>query len=165
MKLQTRDSASPAELCRTLRQVNLFRARPDELLMDAATASEIMVTQPNEEIVRQGQALEGLYVIALERQPQLWWGLVHQWAVFHRNQLAALRQVAFESLRVPPLRALLDRASQFGTAALPEAPAELRLRQDELAQLLGMTRQSVNCEAKRLEREGHIRVVYGGIPL
>ncbi len=226
MKLQTRDSAGSAEICRTLRQVNLFRDWPDELLMGAAAASKVMEAQPNQEIVRQGQVLEGLYVIAsgeiaigvhnhdgrryvrryavrgqvygllsmldgkpstqyyitrvatkiifvpkhvvlaaLAREPQLWWGLVQQWAVFHRNQLAALHQVAFETLRVRLLRALLDYASQFGTTALPDAPTELRLTQDELAQLLGMTRQSVNREVKRLEGEGYIQVVYGGILL
>ncbi len=226
MKPQTRDSASPAELCGTLRQVGLFRDWTEELLMGAAAASKVMEAQPNEEIVRQGQVLKGLYVIAsgeiaigvhnrggrryvrryaargqvygllsmldgkpspqfyitrvatrivfvpkpvilaaLERQPRLWWGIVHQWAVFHRNQLAALHHLAFETLRVRLLRALIDYASQFGTTELPETPTELRLTRDELADLLGMTRQSVSREVKRLEREGHIKVVYGGILL
>ena len=52
-----------------------------------------------------------------------------------------------------------------GLREVPSTPLELRLNQDHLANLLGMTRQSVSREVKRLEREGHIEVIYGGILL
>ena len=79
--------------------------------------------------------------------------------------MAGLHELAFDNLRVRLIRALLDYARQFGSIALPETPLELRLTQDELANVLGMTRQSVSREVKRLEREGHILITYGGMML
>ena len=102
---------------------------------------------------------------ALEQQPKLWWGLMRQWAVYHRNHLAAIHQLAFEPVRMRLVRALFAYARQFGARDMPLGWTELRLTQDELADLLGVTRQSVSRELKRLEREGHIRIVYGGIEL
>ena len=102
---------------------------------------------------------------ALEQHPRLWWALVQQWAVYHRNHLDAIHRIAFEPLRARLLRALLEYATQFGAKEAPKQGAELQLTQDELAALLGVTRQSVSRELKRLEREGHIQIVYGGIVL
>lgn len=102
---------------------------------------------------------------ALDQYPRLWWGLIRQLAVYHRNHLAAIHQLAFDPLRVRLLRALFDYAAQFGASDVPQTYAKLRLTQDELADLLGVTRQSVSRELKRLEREGHVEVVYGGIVL
>ncbi|HZR03805.1 MAG TPA: Crp/Fnr family transcriptional regulator [Burkholderiales bacterium] len=226
MKLQAINEANATEIYRALRHVKLFCDWPDDLLMAAAQSSKIMDAKAGEQIVRQGQVLQGLYVIAsgeiaigvynkdgrryvrryaargevygllsmldgkgspqfyithvatkiifvpkavildaLEREPQLWWGIVRQWAVYHRNQLAALHQAAFETLRVRLLRALLDYASKFGAVELTNTPTKLRLTQDELAELLGVTRQTISRELKHLEREGHIQIMYRGILL
>lgn len=108
---------------------------------------------------------KAVILAVLERHPALWWGLVRQWAVYHRNHLDAIHQLAFESLRVRLVRALFDYATQFGAAEAPQTQAELRITQDEIAALLGVTRQTVSRELKRLEREGHIQIVYGGIVL
>lgn len=102
---------------------------------------------------------------ALDQHPRLWWSLVRQLSVYHRNHLAAIHQLAFDPLRVRLLRVLLSYAAQFGARGMPQTPVELRLTQDELADLLGVTRQSVSRELKRLEREGHVQVVYGGLVL
>lgn len=224
--MQTLDSATAIKCYQALRQVELFKAWPDELLMGAAKASRVIEARANQEIVRRGQILDGLYLIAcgelaigvfnhdgtryvrryagrgqvygllgmmdgkenpqfftarvastiivvpknvilaaLESHPALWWGIVHQWAGLHRTLLAGLQELAFDNLRMRLIRALLDYARQFGSNELPETPLELRLTQDELAHVLSMTRQSVSREIKRLEREGHIQVIYGGLKL
>ena len=102
---------------------------------------------------------------ALEREPALWAGVVEWWSAIHRRLLSSLHEIAFDSLRVRVIRALLAYARQFGMNDLPSQAVELRLNQDELSQMIGMTRQSVSREVKRLEREGLIDVVYGGIVL
>ncbi len=109
--------------------------------------------------------LKTVILSALDQHPRLWWGVIQQLAVYHRNHLAAIHQLAFDPLRVRLLRALFDYAAQFGARDLSQTHAALRLTQDELADLLGVTRQSVSRELKRLEREGHVQVVYGGIVL
>lgn len=224
--MQAIDSAAKSKCYQALRLIEFFKAWPDALLMDAAKTSRVIEAHANQEIVRRGQVVDGLYVIAsgelvigvfnhdgrryvrryagcgqvygllgmmdgkespqfftarvastiivvpkpailaaLESHPTLWWGIVHQWAGLHRTLLAGLHELAFDNLRVRLIRALLDYARQFGSIALPQTPLELRLTQDELANVLGMTRQSVSREVKRLEREGHIQVTYGGIKL
>ena len=194
--------------------------------MHAASSCTVIDARVDEDVVRQGQVLDGLYVIAsgelaigvlnrdgrryvrryagrdqvygllsmfdrkptpqffsarvtsrvifvpkavvleaLERHPELWWGVVQWWSGIHRALLAGLHEIAFDTLRVRLVRALLAYARQFGMRELPATPVELRINQDELARLLGMTRQSVSREVKGLERDGLIEVVYGGVVL
>jgi CRP-like cAMP-binding protein len=69
-----------------------------------------------------------------------------------------------------PLRALtawtlLDLAGRHGFQRDRLRMLNLRLSQDGLADLLGVTRQSTNRELKRLEREGIIRVCVSEIEL
>ena len=54
----------------------------------------------------------------------------------------------------------------YGTPSLSDAKAiriSLQLAQEELAQLLGASRQRVNQELKAMEREGLIRIEPGGL--
>ncbi len=216
----------PAETYRTLRNVSFFRAWPEELLMDAAAVCTVIDARAEEDVVRQGQVLDGLYVIAsgeiaigvqnhdgrryvrryagrdqvyglvsmfdrkptpqffsarvttrvifvpravvlaaLDRHPALWWNVVEWWTAMHRGLLAGLHEIAFDTLRVRLVRSLLAYARQFGMHELPATPLELRINQDELARLLGMTRQSVSREVKGLERDGLIAIIYGGVVL
>lgn len=76
-----------------------------------------------------------------------------------------------EDLNTLPLRArlakqLLHLARSYGVPSLSD-PAEVRiglqLAQEELAQLLGASRQRVNQELKTLEREETIRIELGGV--
>lgn len=76
-----------------------------------------------------------------------------------------------EDLNTLPLRArlakqLLHLARSYGLPSLSN-PDEIRiglqLAQEELAQLLGASRQRVNQELKAMEREGAIRIEPGGL--
>jgi CRP-like cAMP-binding protein len=76
-----------------------------------------------------------------------------------------------EDLNTLPLRArlakqLLHLARSYGVASLAndgEIRIGLHLAQEELAQLLGASRQRVNQELKGMEREGLIRIEAGGL--
>lgn len=221
-----RGIAIPAEAYRSLHNVAFFREWPEELLMNAAASCTVIDARADQDVVRQGQVLDGLYVIAsgeiaigvqnrdgrryvrryagrdqvyglvsmfdgkptpqffstrvtsrlifvpkavvleaLQRHPVLWWGVVDWWTEMHRGLLAGLHEMAFDTLRVRLVRSLLAYARQFGMHELPATPLELRINQEELARLLGMTRQSVSREVKGLERDGLIEIVYGGLVL
>lgn len=69
----------------------------------------------------------------------------------------------FEDLNTRPLRARLARqilllARSYGEAEGEETRIGLQLAQEDLAQLLGASRQRVNQELKRFERDGALRV-------
>ena len=76
-----------------------------------------------------------------------------------------------EDMATLPLRArlakhLLHLMRRFGPRHVPpgdEVPLGIVLVQDELAQLLGCSRQRVNVELKSMEREGVIRMAQRGI--
>jgi CRP/FNR family transcriptional regulator, cyclic AMP receptor protein len=76
-----------------------------------------------------------------------------------------------EDLNTLPLRArlakqLLHLARSYGVASLDhgqEVRIGLQLAQEELAQLLGASRQRVNQELKAMEREDAIRIEPGGL--
>jgi CRP/FNR family transcriptional regulator, cyclic AMP receptor protein len=76
-----------------------------------------------------------------------------------------------EDLNTLPLRArlakqLLHLVRSYGVASLAdgrEVRIGLQLAQEELAQLLGASRQRVNQELKSMEREGAIRIEPGGL--
>lgn len=76
-----------------------------------------------------------------------------------------------EDLNTLPLRArlakqLLHLARSYGVPSLGDANEVrigLQLAQEELAQLLGASRQRVNQELKTLEREAIIRIELGGV--
>jgi CRP/FNR family cyclic AMP-dependent transcriptional regulator len=76
-----------------------------------------------------------------------------------------------EDLNTLPLRArlakqLLHLARSYGVPCLAdgnETRIGLQLAQEELAQLLGASRQRVNQELKSMEREGAIRIEPGGL--
>jgi CRP-like cAMP-binding protein len=69
----------------------------------------------------------------------------------------------FEDLNTRPLRSRLARqllllAKSYGVAEGEQVRIGLALAQEDLAQLLGASRQRVNQELKSLEREGTLRV-------
>ncbi len=90
-----------------------------------------------------------------------------------RLQARRIRQLygLVEDLNTLPLRArlakqLLHLARSYGVASLADAGEiriGLQLAQEELAQLLGASRQRVNQELKAMEREGLIRIEPGGL--
>ena len=76
-----------------------------------------------------------------------------------------------EDLNTLPLRArlakqLLHLARSYGVPSLSDSSEiriGLQLAQEELAQLLGASRQRVNQELKAMEREGAIRIEPAGL--
>jgi CRP/FNR family cyclic AMP-dependent transcriptional regulator len=90
-----------------------------------------------------------------------------------RLQARRIRQLfgLVEDLNTLPLRArlakqLLHLVRSYGVASLAdgnEVRIGLQLAQEELAQLLGASRQRVNQELKTMEREGAIRIEPGGL--
>ena len=90
-----------------------------------------------------------------------------------RLQARRIRQLfgLVEDLNTLPLRArlakqLLHLVRSYGVASLADASEmriSLQLAQEELAQLLGASRQRVNQELKSMERENAIRIEPGGL--
>ncbi|MCZ2105027.1 MAG: Crp/Fnr family transcriptional regulator, partial [Burkholderiales bacterium] len=90
-----------------------------------------------------------------------------------RLQARRIRQLfgLVEDLNTLPLRArlakqLLHLARSYGVTSLAhdgEVRIGLHLAQEELAQLLGASRQRVNQELKAMERENTIRIEPGGL--
>ena len=90
-----------------------------------------------------------------------------------RLQSRRIRQLygLVEDLNTLPLRARLAKqlnhlVRSYGTPSLSDAKAiriSLQLAQEELAQLLGASRQRVNQELKQMEREQVIRIEPGGL--
>jgi len=90
-----------------------------------------------------------------------------------RLQARRIRQLygLVEDLNTLPLRARLAKQlnhllRSYGVPSLSDAKAiriSLQLAQEELAQLLGASRQRVNQELKQMEREQIIRIEPGGL--
>ena len=90
-----------------------------------------------------------------------------------RLQSRRIRQLygLVEDLNTLPLRERLAKqlnhlVRSYGTPSLSDAKAiriSLQLAQEELAQLLGASRQRVNQELKQMEREQVIRIEPGGL--
>ena len=90
-----------------------------------------------------------------------------------RLQSRRIRQLygLVEDLNTLPLRARLAKqlnhlVRSYGTPSLSDAKAiriSLQLAQEELAQLLGASRQRLNQELKQMEREQVIRIEPGGL--
>jgi CRP/FNR family cyclic AMP-dependent transcriptional regulator len=90
-----------------------------------------------------------------------------------RLQSRRIRQLygLVEDLNTLPLRARLAKqlnhlVRSYGVPSLSDARAiriSLQLAQEELAQLLGASRQRVNQELKQMEREQIIRIEPGGL--
>jgi len=68
-----------------------------------------------------------------------------------------------ERLGDPDARVALSLASLFNPALYPGAGAVLRITQQELAYLVGLSRQRVNQALAELEAKGTIRIEYGGL--
>lgn len=103
-----------------------------------------------------------LFVEMLRKQPALWMSVVEEMMKVQRLTLAAIEEQIFLPLRIRIVRTLVYLAGEHGVRDEHDA-LRVRLTQDKLASLLGVTRQSVSKELKRLMQEGLIAVEYGGI--
>ena len=68
-----------------------------------------------------------------------------------------------DRLNNPDLRVARNLAALFNPALFPGVGEVLRITQQELAYLVGLSRQRVNEALRTLERHGVIRVEYGGV--
>ena len=76
-------------------------------------------------------------------------------------QFIAAREI--DRLSNPDLRVARNLAALFNPALFPGVGQVLRITQQELAYLVGLSRQRVNEALRTLERHGVIRVEYGGL--
>jgi CRP-like cAMP-binding protein len=76
-------------------------------------------------------------------------------------QFIAAREI--DRLTNPDLRVARNLAALFNPALFPSVGEILRITQQELAYLVGLSRQRVNEALRTLERHGAIRVEYGGL--
>lgn len=101
-------------------------------------------------------------IATLMRHPELWLSVARHLAGFQRVALDVVQEQVFEGIRRRLARALLSLARAWAKDPA-DGRAGLQITQDELAGLLGVSRQSVSKELKRLEREGLVRIGYARI--
>lgn len=89
--------------------------------------------------------------------PQIWQAV----AALLYLQMRALAQLAVEAVALPPRQRLASRLILLGL--LDETQPTLRLSQHALAEMLGLTRKTVNGHLGDFERRGLIRRGYGEI--
>ncbi len=77
------------------------------------------------------------------------------------GQFIAAREI--DRITSPDLRVARNLASLFHPLLSPNVGGVLRITQQELAYLVGLSRQRVNEALTALERQGWIRVEYGGL--
>ena len=76
-------------------------------------------------------------------------------------QFIAAREI--DRLTNPDLRVARNLAALFNPTLFPSVGEVLRITQQELAYLVGLSRQRVNEALRTLEQQGVIRVEYGGL--
>lgn len=104
------------------------------------------------------------FIAVLSRNPQLWLSVARHLADLLRVALDTVQEQTFEAVRARLARALLSLAQSHGEGG-DSNPQGVRITQENLAGLLGVSRQSVSTELKRLEREGLVHIRYGCIEL
>jgi CRP-like cAMP-binding protein len=105
------------------------------------------------------------FLSILSRHAELWPSVAHHLASFQRMALATIDEHMFETLQIRLARALVSLAKVYGTHDAVGVAIRIRMTQDNVASLLGVSRQSVSKELKRLEQNGLIRIDYGRITL
>ena len=77
------------------------------------------------------------------------------------GQFIAAREI--DRLNKPDVRVARSLASLFNPVLYPGVGEVLRITQQELAYLVGLSRQRVNEALAALEAQGAIRIEYGGL--
>ena len=95
-----------------------------------------------------------------DRDPRVSRALMRILCLRSRVLYASLVEAAFLPLRVRCARVLHSLMSQYGVRRGDGIEISLKLSQEELADMIGRTRQSVNKELKTMEREGVLRMTY-----
>jgi CRP-like cAMP-binding protein len=77
------------------------------------------------------------------------------------GQFIAAREI--DRINNPDVRVARSLASLFNPVLYPGVGEVLRITQQELAYLVGLSRQRVNVALRTLEAQGSIRIEYGGL--
>jgi len=101
-----------------------------------------------------------VFLAESDRDPRVSRSLMRILCLRSRVLYASLVEAAFLPLRVRCARVLHSLMSQYGVKRPGGIEISLKLSQEDLADMLGRTRQSVNKELKALEREGVVRMAY-----
>lgn len=99
------------------------------------------------------------------RYPELYAHIIKLLCEKIRLLMAALEDSALQSLPIRLARRLLTLAQSFGITTDKGVEIKLRLPQEELGQMLGISRQSTNKLLKNFERQGMISAKYRHIVL
>lgn len=95
-----------------------------------------------------------------DRDPRVAHALIRILCLRSRVLYASLVEAAFLPLRVRCARVLHSLMAQYGMQRNGHTEITLKLSQEDLADMIGRTRQSVNKELKALEREGVLEMQY-----
>ena len=101
----------------------------------------------------------------LEAHPLNWRDLARLACAKLRMVLTALEDAATLTIEQQLCRRLLLSATNFGQSTQPSVKRRVRLPQDYLARMLGVSRQTVNKVLRTLEREGVLALHYAEIEI
>ncbi|MBB2485511.1 Crp/Fnr family transcriptional regulator [Mitsuaria sp. WAJ17] len=105
----------------------------------------------------------------LEQHPRHWRSIARLACAKLRQSFEVLEDIARLPLEARLAKRLLQVAQGYGeqdlTPAEGTSPRRLRLPQEQLALMMGVSRQTVNKALKSLEAQGAIALRYGGIEL
>jgi CRP/FNR family cyclic AMP-dependent transcriptional regulator len=101
----------------------------------------------------------------LEAHPQNWRDLARLACGKLRMVLTALEDAATLSIEQRLARRLLLSATNFGQSTQPTLKRRVRLPQDYLARMLGVSRQTINKLLRAMERDGVLSLHYGEIEI
>ena len=105
----------------------------------------------------------------LDRHPRHWRSIARLACAKLRLSFEVLEDIASLPLEARLAKRLMQVAQGYGeqdlTLSADAAPHRLCLPQEQLALMMGVSRQTVNKALKSLEAQGHIALRYGGIEL
>ena len=100
----------------------------------------------------------------LDEFPEVWVKVVRELTRVHRQTLQDIEELLFANLSSRLARLLLSLGKSNEDKDAPQG-SRLKITQEQLAALLGVTRQSVSKELRALEAEGIIGISYRGISI
>jgi CRP-like cAMP-binding protein len=97
-------------------------------------------------------------LLLLKNNPEFWATVARQLSVIHRSTLADIEELLFSNLNERVLRILRSLGEAYGTQ---EGDCiSIKITQEDLAAMVGVTRQSISKELARFEHQKLIRISY-----
>ena len=96
-----------------------------------------------------------------ESQPDIWRAI----ADFTYSNMRSVLRLAADVLSLPPRQRLVARLLAAAVAGGPAEYPVVRISQELLGEMIGVTRKTVNLHLSGLEREGLLRLGYGRIEI